>query len=59
MIIQLTLSILPALAALQRYAVAYGYQGMSREDAGRSAIRTVWVVIAIEAVFVIWRGFAS
>lgn len=56
MIIQIALSILPALAALQRYAVAYGYQGMSKQEARRQAIHTVWVVIAAEAVFVIWKG---
>ena len=42
---------LPIVGALQRYAVAYGYQGLSRQEALRSA-EMAFLALAFVSAFV-------
>lgn len=47
---------LPFVASLQRYAVAYGYEGVSRSDALKSA-RCVFAIAAIVSGLLIIAKF--
>ena len=45
--------IVPFIAALQRYSVAYGYEGKSKQEAFKSARMTFTGLSFIVAIFVL------
>jgi hypothetical protein len=50
--------LLPPIAALQRFCIAYGYQGRDRDICRSGALHLCVLLYAIEViVFLTWKAF--